>query len=181
MSESESGESQSDMFVDEKGQRTIGFCLWCGTDFYSLGQFESHNANELATCPVFQALKGMECMPPVLQLMLKEPGLPGEHAQNDSDENTHVPTKKLELGRVVATPGALAAMEESGDVAWTFLARHLAGDWGNLSEEDRKENEFSQEHGFRLLSSYKLRNGIVIWVITEADRSSTCLLLPDEY
>jgi hypothetical protein len=181
MSESESGESQSDMFVDEKGQRTIGFCLWCGTDFYSLGQFESHNANELATCPVFQALKGMECMPPVLQLMLKEPGLRGGQMESHPDEESRVPNTRLELEQIVATPGALAAMEESGDAAVTFLARHSDRDWGNLSEEDREENEFSMAHGFRLLSSYKLRNGTVIWVITEADRSSTCLLLPDEY
>jgi hypothetical protein len=56
-----------------------------------------------------------------------------------------------------------------------------AGDWGDLSEEDRKENEFFLVHRFRLLSSYRLRNGVKVWVITEADRSSTTLLLPDEY
>jgi hypothetical protein len=95
--------------------------------------------------------------------------------------NRRVPTTRLELGRIVATPGVLAAMEQSGDNAETFLARHSGRDWGNLSEEDRKENEFSLAHGFRLLSSYKLRNGTDLWVTTEADRSSTCLLLPEEY
>jgi hypothetical protein len=57
----------------------------------------------------------------------------------------------------------------------------VAGDWGDLSDDDRKENEFSLVHGFRLLSSYRLRNGVKLWVITEADRSSTTLLLPEEY
>jgi len=55
------------------------------------------------------------------------------------------------------------------------------GDWGELDEHDRKENEFSLKSGFRILSSYALSNGAKIWVITEADRSSTCLLLPSEY
>jgi hypothetical protein len=88
---------------------------------------------------------------------------------------------KFPLGQIVATPGALAALEKSSEEPSTFLARHLSGDWGDLSEEDRKENEFSLLHGFRLLSSYKLRNGTKLWIITEADRSSTTLLLPDEY
>ena len=87
----------------------------------------------------------------------------------------------MKLGQVVATPGALAALEQSGECPSDFLRRHADGDWGNLSAEDRKENEFSLAHGFRLLSSYKLRTGTVIWVITEADRSSTTLLLPEEY
>src|ERR1700687_4055914 len=92
-----------------------------------------------------------------------------------------VPGGKLELGRVAATPGALAAMEQSGEQPRDFLSRRASGDWGDLPEEDRKENEFSLEHGFRMLSSNKLRNGTVIWLITEADRSSTCFLLPSEY
>ncbi len=92
-----------------------------------------------------------------------------------------MPGKRLEMGHIVATPGALAAMEESGEQPCKFLSRHASGDWGNLSAEDRKENEFSLVHGFRVLSSYKLRTGTVVWVITEADRSSTTLLLPSEY
>lgn len=87
----------------------------------------------------------------------------------------------MKLGHIVATPGALAAMEESGEQPAEFLTRHASGDWGNLCDEDRRENEFSLEHGFRLLSSYSLRNGTVIWIITEADRSSTTILLPHEY
>ena len=61
------------------------------------------------------------------------------------------------------------------------LARHLAGDWGNVDEDDRKENEFSLEHGFRLLSSYATPRGTKFWIITEHDRSVTTILLPEEY
>lgn len=78
-------------------------------------------------------------------------------------------------GQIVATPGALATFEESGEQPGDFLRRHASGDWGDLSDEDRKENEFSFAHGFRLLSSYTLTSGTKIWVITEADRSSTTL------
>ena len=88
---------------------------------------------------------------------------------------------KLELGQIVATFGALAAFGESCEQPSDLLRRHASGDWGELSEEDRKENEFSLVHGFRLLSSYTLSSGTTIWVITEADRSSTTLLLPEEY
>jgi len=72
-------------------------------------------------------------------------------------------------------------LEASGEKPEKFLSRHAAGDWGDVSDADREENEFSLAHGFRLLSSYKLRNGTKLWIITEADRSSTTLLLPDEY
>jgi hypothetical protein len=85
------------------------------------------------------------------------------------------------LGQVVATPGALAAFEKAGQQPGEFLARHVSGDWGEVPPEDIKENEFSLRHGFRLSSAYTLKSGTKIWVITEADRSSTCLLLPQEY
>ena len=88
---------------------------------------------------------------------------------------------KFPLGQVVATPGALDAFTEAGEEPVTYLARHAAGDWGEACEEDAKENEFSVENGFRILSAYTLKDGTRIWVITEADRSSTCLLLPSEY
>ncbi len=84
------------------------------------------------------------------------------------------------LGQLVATPGALAALEKSGQSAIEFLSRHVRGDWGDLPEEDKTENQLSLEKGFRLLSSYSTTAG-KIWVITEADRSHTTLLLPDEY
>jgi hypothetical protein len=62
-----------------------------------------------------------------------------------------------------------------------FLTRHAEGDWGELDPEDIRENEYSVAHGFRLLSSYTTAVGDKLWIITEADRSATTLLLPDEY
>jgi len=82
---------------------------------------------------------------------------------------------------VVATPGALAALQESGEEPTAYLRRHNGGDWGELDEHDSVENELSLQHGFRLLSAYTLRSGVKIWIITEADRSSTTILLPCEY
>ena len=84
-------------------------------------------------------------------------------------------------GKVMATPGALAALEASGESLLNYLQRHLAGDWGDVDAEDAQENELSLQNGWRLLSVYTLKSGTKIWVITEADRSSTCLLLPEEY
>ena len=92
-----------------------------------------------------------------------------------------MPAAKFNLGQLAATPGALAALEESGEQPGDFLARHARGDWGVLSDADKQENEFSLLNGFRLLSSYRLCSGTKIWIITEADRSSTTLLLPEEY
>ncbi len=86
------------------------------------------------------------------------------------------------LGQIVATPGALAALEKAGQHVQEFLSRHVHGDWGkDLSEEDRRENQFSLERGFRILSSYRTNAGDKLWIITESDRSVTTLLLPDEY
>lgn len=62
-----------------------------------------------------------------------------------------------------------------------FLRRHVRGDWGEIDDHDRSENELSVEAGFRLHSAYELRDGTRIWIITEADRSSTTILLPSEY
>ena len=88
---------------------------------------------------------------------------------------------KFPLGQVVATPGALDALENTGQSPVEFLDRHAQGDWGELSEADRQENEFSLLNGFRLLSAYRLNDGTKIWIITEADRSATTILLPEEY
>lgn len=86
------------------------------------------------------------------------------------------------LGQIVATPGALRAMEENGVDPFNLLRRHADGDWGEVPKEDQLENQRSVENGYRVLSSYRLNaRGDKVWVITEADRSSTCLLLPDEY
>jgi hypothetical protein len=63
----------------------------------------------------------------------------------------------------------------------TFLDRHASGDWGEVDEHDRQANEYAVEHGLRVLSAYTLSSGEKIWVITEADCSSTTILLPEEY
>jgi hypothetical protein len=88
---------------------------------------------------------------------------------------------RFPLGQIVATPGALQALTEASDSPASFLQRHVIGDWGELDEEDRRENERSVSAGCRLLSAYTISTGTRIWVITEADRSSTCILLPEEY
>jgi hypothetical protein len=89
---------------------------------------------------------------------------------------------RFSLGRIVATPGALRALEEAGQTPAEFLDRHVEGDWGEaLDDEDKQENEFSVENGLRILSAYTTRSGQKIWLITEADRSLTTLLLPHEY
>jgi hypothetical protein len=85
------------------------------------------------------------------------------------------------LGQIVATPGALATLAKAGQTPLDFLSRHVRGDWGELDKEDIKENELSVKRGFRLLSSYRTNAGVKIWVITEADRSVTTVLLPEEY
>jgi hypothetical protein len=91
-------------------------------------------------------------------------------------------TPLFPLGQIVATPGALAALGKAGQTPLEFLTRHVRGDWGELCEEDRKENQLSLEHGLRLLSSYRISSGDTkVWVITEADRSATTILLPEEY
>ena len=88
---------------------------------------------------------------------------------------------KFPMGQVVATPGALNALSRTAQSPLTLLDRHAHGDWGELSEADRQENEFSLREGFRLLSAYRLTDGTKIWIITEADRSATTILLPEEY
>ena len=92
-----------------------------------------------------------------------------------------LPQALFPLGQVVATPGALAALREADQAAEMFLARHAVGDWGDLCADDHKENDLSLREGFRLLSSYILKDGQKLWIITEADRSVTTLLLPSEY
>ena len=88
---------------------------------------------------------------------------------------------RVELGQTFATPGAVEELEKAGVSSLRLLGRHQSGDWGDISEADRKENELSLKEGFRLLSAYKLETGAKIWIITEADRSVTTLLLPEEY
>ena len=88
---------------------------------------------------------------------------------------------RFSLGRLVATPGAFHALKDASQDPARLVARHVTGDWGDLDEHDRRENEFSAASGFRILSAYTLPTGTRIWIITEADRSVTTLLLPSEY
>jgi|SRR3989338_909957 len=84
------------------------------------------------------------------------------------------------LGQLVATPGALDLLERTGENAFELLQRHQCGDWGEVSPDDAIENENSIMNGCRILSRYELGDER-IWIITEADRSATTLLLPEEY
>jgi hypothetical protein len=89
-----------------------------------------------------------------------------------------IPQGRFPLGRVVGTPAALEAVRDGGESPWTFLARRLSGDWGR---EDRRLNDEALENGGRLLSAYRTARGVKLWVLTEADRRTTTVLLPQEY
>jgi hypothetical protein len=89
-------------------------------------------------------------------------------------------TAQLPLGRVVATPGALKLLGKAREHPFEYLARHATGDWGDLCAFDRRQNEIALRDGYRVLSSYEVPAGRV-WIITEADRSVTTILLPEEY
>ena len=101
--------------------------------------------------------------------------------QPHSHTNKETVAPRFELGQTVITPGAEEALETAGQTANDFLRRHVTGDWGELSDGDVKENELSLEQGFRLLSRYQTTKGERLWIITEADRSATTILLPLEY
>jgi len=88
---------------------------------------------------------------------------------------------KFPLGQVVSTPGALRAFEAAGTEPTEFLKRHMVGDWGEVGSKDKKANDADLKDGGRLLSVYTLKTGVKIWIITEADRSATTFLLPEEY
>ncbi len=88
--------------------------------------------------------------------------------------------QRFELGVVVATPGALKLLAATGTDPTELLRRHHGGDWGEVDAHDRRANDAALRHGTRLLSSYPV-GAEKVWIITEADRSSTCLLLPSEY
>jgi hypothetical protein len=84
------------------------------------------------------------------------------------------------LRQVVATPEALKLLEEAGEDPLRYLIRHSSGAWGEIDAHDRRENDRSLKHGWRILSSYPI-GAERIWIITEADRSVTTILLPEEY
>jgi len=90
-------------------------------------------------------------------------------------------TPLFELGDCVATSGAMEAIAASGQSAEFFLDQHQRGQWGSVSQADQRANDAAVAAGERLLSEYRTLLGVLLWVITEADRSSTCVLLPEEY
>lgn len=91
------------------------------------------------------------------------------------------PIRLFPLGKIVATPGVLELLDIAALNALTLLQRHQHGDWGNVPPEDAVENARAVTNGWRIVSSYSIGDRHRIWVITEADRSSTTLLLPEEY
>lgn len=98
---------------------------------------------------------------------------------------------RFPLGRIVATPGALEAITRAMlrtdpgaagvGLAARYLVRHGTGDWGDLTPDDQDANEHAVTAGERILSAYNMPGGERLWIITEADRSATTLLLPSEY
>lgn len=95
-------------------------------------------------------------------------------------------TPKLSLGQMLSTPGALEALEKSGQTPVEFLSRHQRGDWGIVDDEDKAANDQSLIDGSRILSAYRTSKGEKLWIITEATddrgyRTATTILLPDEY
>ena len=86
---------------------------------------------------------------------------------------------KFRLGHIVATPNALSTLTQ--EEILTAIQRHQAGDWGDVSEADRQGNEVALKDDFRLWSVYRSETGTKFWVITEADRSRTTILLPEDY
>jgi hypothetical protein len=93
---------------------------------------------------------------------------------------------RFRLGQIVATPGALDALQRNNVTAFDYLRRHASGDWGVLDQEDKQANEEAIKSGARLMSAYFLPDETKVWVITEAaddagNRMATTLLLPDEY
>ncbi len=93
--------------------------------------------------------------------------------------NTVERKARFPLGKLMTTPGVLKAI--GMDEIIRALGRHICGDWGDVVADDQEENELSLREGFRLLSAYHTAQGEKFWIITEADRSATTVLLPDEY
>lgn len=98
-----------------------------------------------------------------------------------NDARTTPSPVRFQLGCIFITPGAIDALEDSGESAQEFIGRHARLERGELGEEDYKENLFSVDKPLRIFSAFKTANGVKIWVVTEADRSATTILLPSEY
>ena len=90
-------------------------------------------------------------------------------------------TPKFDLGQVVATPGALAALEQHQISPLTLISRHVRADFGDVDQEGWQTNLAALRYGQRIVSAYAIAPDVVIWIISEGDRSVTTLLLPSEY
>lgn len=100
--------------------------------------------------------------------------------QNTPPPNTAPLPILFSTGQIVATTGALRLLEQHGILPITLIEKHIRGDWGIVPPEDAAANNDAVNQGSRILSSYSV-GGDRVWIITEWDRSSTTLLLPDEY
>lgn len=92
-----------------------------------------------------------------------------------------IPRPLFPLGQIVGTPPGLAALADAGENPTLYLERHCRGDWGDVDKHDAKVNDAAASSGERILSAYTLKTGVQIWIITEADRSVTTILLPNDY
>jgi hypothetical protein len=101
--------------------------------------------------------------------------------QEGRESNRKTVEGTFALGRLFATPGVIRAVVVAGDDLFAHLALHARGDWGDVDAEDWRANDQALVGGARVLSAYCLRDGTKVWIITEADRSATTVLLPDEY
>lgn len=98
--------------------------------------------------------------------------------QNQAARAT-APAARFSLGKLVATPNALGVIPS--DEILAALSRHVSGDWGTLDREDWQTNDNALQSGGRLLSAYLSTENVKFWIITEADRSATTVLLPEDY
>ena len=108
----------------------------------------------------------------------------GRHPRGDGARSRSAgaaPAFLFPPGELFATSGARDALAGAGTNPLQYLARHVTGDWGDVTTADRAANDHAVRFGGRILSEYRLAKGVRLWVLTEADRSSTTLLLPSEY
>jgi len=119
-----------------------------------------------------------------------ETGLPWKDGWSEGDQAlealitaamSEMDAPKFPVGQVVATPGVLSALSSNRQSPLDLLRRHERGDWGDLDQEDKAANNRALKEGSRILSAYRLKDKTRVWLITEADRSATTLLLPEEY
>ena len=105
----------------------------------------------------------------------------GARAGRSSRNASMQPLMLFRLGRLCATNGAIRTLTSAAADTIEYVARHLAGDWGEVDPADASANDRAVQLGERIISAYQLADGAKIWIITEADRSATTILLPSEY